>query len=409
VFGAGQLPWLERLEREQANLRGALTWYLEREPQAAAELAACLWQFWRVRAHYTEGLDWLTRALASAPGQTRIWARAALAAGILARDVGDMATAHTQLTASLACSRALGEPGLVAFALRDLAGWHIHRGDFTQAVPLLREALRLARAAGDQRGQAGTLMFQAWAAGAGGNSRRAWVLNQAGLARARVVGDRWLIAAILLQLGSLAVEEGDFYSAMPLLEEGLQVSRALGVPTRAGQFQWQLARVALAQGEPDRALPLLESLQVASRERQSPRGSATALVDLARVAQVRGARREALALLREALRLRDAVSDRLGSIECLERLAAVDAGVEPLHTAWLLGATVAARRALGAPPSRVVQQELAETARIARAASEATFSAAQAAGECVPLEQAIAQGLQATPDTDAAESVIHSA
>ncbi len=395
VRGARQLVWLARLDREQANLREALSWYLGHDPPVAAELAGRLWQFWRLRGHYAEGLAWLNRGLAAAPGQSVAWARAALGAGVLARDLGDMATAHTHLTASLTCSRALGELELVAHALRDLAGWHVHRSAFGSARPLLREALVLARATGDQLGVAGTLMFQAQVAASGGSTRRAQVLNQAGLAAARAVGDRWLMAAILLQLGSLAVDAGELESAVPLLEEGLAVSCDLGVPTRVGQFQWQLGRIALLRGELDRALPLLETLRVASRERQSPRGTAAALVDVARVAHARGARTEALALLREALRLRDGVSDRVGSIECLELLAAVDAAVDPLYAAWLLGAAAAGRRALGAPPWALVRQELETTRRTARAAvGAATFDEAQAAGQLASLEHAIVQALQ---------------
>jgi hypothetical protein len=185
-----------------------------------------------------------------------------------------------------------------------------------------------------------------------------------------------------------------------LLEEGLEVSRLLGVPTRAAQFEWQLGRIALAQGELDRALPLLESLRLASGVRQSPRGTAAALVELARVAQARSAPTEALALLREALRLRHAVSDRVGCVECLEGLAAVTAGVDPLHAAWLLGAAAAGRKALDAPPSPLVRQDLAETERTAQiATSVEVFETARVMGELVPLEEAIVQALQAAPAT----------
>jgi non-specific serine/threonine protein kinase len=253
----------------------------------------------------------------------------------------------------------------------------------------------LARSSGDERGVAGALMFQAVAAAAGGTTRRAWVLNEAAVNAARKAGDRWLIGATLLELGTLAVDMGALQSAVPLLEEGLEVSRELRVHTRVGQFAWQLGRVALAQGEIDRALPLLETLRVAARERRSPRGLAAALLDLGRVAHARGKRAEALTLLRESLRLRHSVDDRLGSIECLETLAALEARVEPLRAAWLLGAAAAGRRALGTPPSSVMQNDLDVSARSAEAAvGTAAFQAAQTAGELTPLEQAIIQGMQ---------------
>jgi predicted ATPase len=154
LFGAAQLASLERLDCEHENLRAALSWYLERQPAAAVALAGWLWPFWRLRPPSTEGLDWLSRALTRAPEQTVAWARAALGAGILARNLGQMATAQAHLAASLACSRALGEPALAAWALRDLGQWHIQQGAFGPARRLLREGLRLARAAGDQHGVA---------------------------------------------------------------------------------------------------------------------------------------------------------------------------------------------------------------------------------------------------------------
>ena len=113
------------------------------------------------------------------------------------------------------------------------------------------------------------------------------------------------------------------------------------------------------------------------------------------MAHARGARAEATALLREALRLRQAVSDRLGSLECLETLTAVEASVDPLRAAWLLGAAAARRRALGAPPSPVVQRDVAATARTARAvAGAAAFEAAAAVSERVPLEQSTVQAVE---------------
>ncbi len=264
-----------------------------------------------------------------------------------------MATAQAHLAASLACSRALGEPALAAWALRDLGQWHIQAGAFGPARRLLREGLMLARAAGDRRGVAAALMIQAQVAALGGDPRRARVLNQASLAGARQVRDRWLVCAVLPQLGSLAVDQGDFETAVPLLEEGLGMCRSLRWHERAGR---------------------------------------------ARVAHARGERAEATALLREALRLRQALGDPLGSLECLETLAAVDAGVEPRRAAWLLGAAAAARRALGAPPAPLPQRALAATARTVRAvAGAAAFRAAKAAGERVSLEQAIVQALAERP------------
>ena len=115
LLGPDQVAWLDRLAGEHDNLRAALAWGLARAPGTALRLAGRLWPFWRMRQHYAEGADWLARALAAAPepGRTADWARAALGAGILARDRGDLAAARGHLEASLD-----GQPG----AGRDRAG-----------------------------------------------------------------------------------------------------------------------------------------------------------------------------------------------------------------------------------------------------------------------------------------------
>ena len=74
--GAGQLRWLDRLEREHDNLRAALAWCLDTSTQAqenedaqagetGLRVAGALHWFWLFREHYAEGLAWLERALAA--------------------------------------------------------------------------------------------------------------------------------------------------------------------------------------------------------------------------------------------------------------------------------------------------------------------------------------------------------
>ena len=92
------------------------------------------------------------RAGAGAPERTPDWARAAVGAGILARDLGDTAAARAHLEASLEHGRALSEPGLTAWALRDLGQLRLQQGELEAAEGLLAEGLDLARATGDQRG-----------------------------------------------------------------------------------------------------------------------------------------------------------------------------------------------------------------------------------------------------------------
>src|SRR5829696_7639284 len=61
--GAQQLACLERLEAEHDNMRAALTWSLENEPETALRLAGALARFWEMRSDISEGSRWLEAAL----------------------------------------------------------------------------------------------------------------------------------------------------------------------------------------------------------------------------------------------------------------------------------------------------------------------------------------------------------
>jgi non-specific serine/threonine protein kinase len=67
--GPEQAMWLERLDSEQDNFRAVLAWAVEHDATGALRLAAALAPFWETRGHYSEGRNWLERALAKSTPQ----------------------------------------------------------------------------------------------------------------------------------------------------------------------------------------------------------------------------------------------------------------------------------------------------------------------------------------------------
>src|SRR6516225_339117 len=72
LVGPGQAIWLERLEQEHENLRAVMQWSLEqaggergdgRTREIALRLGGALRQFWYMRSYFSEGRDFLERAL----------------------------------------------------------------------------------------------------------------------------------------------------------------------------------------------------------------------------------------------------------------------------------------------------------------------------------------------------------
>src|SRR5256886_592124 len=92
-----QLLWLRRLDREQENLRAALSWLIAHEKaEIALRFCGALWWFWQMRGYWSEGRRWLKTvlALSEAREQTVLRAKVLSAAGELAADQGDLQEAH---------------------------------------------------------------------------------------------------------------------------------------------------------------------------------------------------------------------------------------------------------------------------------------------------------------------------
>ena len=75
--------WLDRVEREHNNLRAALAWAVEHDPNnLAPRIVAAAWRFWQMRGHINEGRDRAEQVLAAGDRtDANVRARALEAAG----------------------------------------------------------------------------------------------------------------------------------------------------------------------------------------------------------------------------------------------------------------------------------------------------------------------------------------
>jgi non-specific serine/threonine protein kinase len=121
--GDDHLRWLDRVEAEHDNLRAALAWRLEHDPDAGLrQLAPGLARFWLIRSFFAEGRRWLARLLAAAPAPTGERTQALRDAAALARNGGDRAAAWRLGEEGLAVSRALGDRARIAECLSERGG-----------------------------------------------------------------------------------------------------------------------------------------------------------------------------------------------------------------------------------------------------------------------------------------------
>jgi non-specific serine/threonine protein kinase len=261
---APQVEWLQRLETENGNLRGALSWALSAgEIPTAARLGYALWPFWWIRNRQIEGRRWTEQVLLERdelPPPLRI--RATIATASMAYGQGD-ADALPRFTAELLeLSRAEGGDALAeAYAHAGLGLLATALGDFEVATPNLEEALPLFREAGEYGMAAQTPTWLGTILLLQGDHEGARRRFEEGLALARSLGERVSTHNALFNLAQLALAEGDYESAFLRFAEAIALSEELG---DRGSIAWileGLGVVAGARGDALRAARLLGASQ----------------------------------------------------------------------------------------------------------------------------------------------------
>ena len=255
-----QVGWLERLEKENGNLRGALSWALSADDfPTAARLSWGLWTFWWIRNHQIEGRRWMEQILLARdelPTPLRI--RATIAAEAMAYGQGDAEAVLRYAAELMELSRAVGGDALAeSFAHAGTGLVATVGGDFDVATRHLQEGLPLFREAGESGLATQThtwlgtvLLLQGDLAGA----RRRF---EEGLSLGLNIGDRLSICNALFNLAQLALAWGDYTAAFQRFAEGLAPSEELGDRGNVAYILEGLGIVAGARGDARRAARLL--------------------------------------------------------------------------------------------------------------------------------------------------------
>jgi predicted ATPase/DNA-binding SARP family transcriptional activator len=146
---------LDRIEPDHDNVRAALAWSTDHEPDALAlPLAAAFRWYWYYRILWSEGLRTISRVLAASDAlDDRPEARAARAAvlsaaGVFASYLGDLTPARRDLEQAETIWREVGNDRELALTLSALAQTLAGADELDPAEARATEAVALARSAG---------------------------------------------------------------------------------------------------------------------------------------------------------------------------------------------------------------------------------------------------------------------
>ena len=145
--------WRNRIEAEQDNFRGALSWALECEPPVALRITAAVGEFWLEKGYWSELGATCEKALAATTDNCSEWrARCMRLAGRCAEVQGEPARAHQFFEQSLELSEKCGSAADTVQALHHLASVLVYqRGRQDEARPLFDRALEIAQQVRDER------------------------------------------------------------------------------------------------------------------------------------------------------------------------------------------------------------------------------------------------------------------
>ena len=365
LVARGELS-LADLEREHANLRAALDWFVRSgDAPAALRLAGSLWPFWERRGHLAEGRKQLEDVLAVAGTATdsqRDWLRVLHGAAVLADAQGDYAAATRLFDRILAVHRERNEPRGVATSLNNMAVSAERKGDLVRARELYGESLRIFRE----------------------------------------VGAETAVVWSFYNLAQVTLHQHDLAAATVYCEEGMAIADRLADRKASTWLRIKLANVRLALGEPAAAYELCGDALGHLEHLGDVWSVATALADFGRICQACERPAEARAALGQSLSLHATVGDQTGvaaTLEMLARLALAERGAELALT--LAGAATSIRQSTGAALPTVEEAELKSEIDRARGALDVpTAQAAWQRGFDLPLDQVIALAVPQAPEGD---------
>ncbi|MFJ9885691.1 BTAD domain-containing putative transcriptional regulator [Streptomyces sp. NPDC091287] len=453
--GAGQRPWLARLDAEAGNLRTALDEGVRRaaagEPAEAVRLATALARWWLLRGRLTEARRSLGAVLAVTDGPSEL----ALLHAAFALLTGDPAAAATTANgngpgpgpgpgtdATVTAAAAIPDPVRRARALWLCAYGLFSAGDAAGSGELNTRALALFTTAEDQWGIAAALGLRAMLALGSGDLAG---LGRDGTRSAlifRELGDRWGELQTVSPLAALAEIKGAYEDAERRQHEGLRLAREWGLEAEVSARLSGLGRLALLARDWDRARELHEQARRIAAEQgykygeihsemglalgarrsgdldgaerhllhirdghadvSSRAGDHLLLAELGFVAELRGDARGAAARHLAGLEIARALAEPRALALSLEGLAGAAAllgdGPAATRAAVLLGAAAAARRRAGAPLPPAERADVDRVTAGARATLGAdAFTEAYGRGARLDPEEAVHQAGEVLP------------
>jgi len=400
--GEEQLAWLLCLDQDYDNLLAALEWSLSDDGAKcisaaqvpagteALRLSSALYLYWKIRAQWSNGRQWLQRALANAPERpvSHERAEATIDAALLALDQMDTAAARQFADKGLDLARELGELRLIARALGALGIISWKEKAYSAARNHCEQALALGRELDDKILIANSLHALGRIAINQHHLETARSHLEQSLAIYQELDDKLSFNIALSDLGLLAYLRHEFAKARLHHEISWQLFREAGDVAGIEMTLNRLGDIARCEYDYDQAERCYTECLAIFRETGDKDEIPILLHNLGYVANFRGNYSQAIFLFREGLVFHIETGNLSGIAECLAGIAAVlTAQGCAADGARLFGAAEIAREETKTVLWPANQMEYDRSLAILRTVlDEASLAAAWSDGRAMPTE-----------------------
>jgi len=248
----GDRSILDRIVQEMANIRTAVGWSIRAgDTDAALRMASALWAYFRIRGNPGEGVALLEDVLGSAEsGSPQVRARALGVLGSLKFDQGKADEALPLLEQALPVARKanLGGAGGASFILSHIGDIKLLRGALEEARAVFEDGLRLSRESDEGIGIVHLLLNLADVGADQGDLPAARERAEEALAVARDIGSKNGVCLALRQLAGIAFDSGDRAAALVYLEEGVSIAHETADPASLSSLLRHLGEVKSHDG-----------------------------------------------------------------------------------------------------------------------------------------------------------------
>jgi predicted ATPase/DNA-binding SARP family transcriptional activator len=287
--------WFARIDRDIGNLRAALAWATQNDPEAALSLASDLGDYWMHKGDAEEGLRWLDGALGAAGPDThpgRVAKAHSLRSYLLFR-TDDLQAAHESAETSLELSRAAADDTLMLHAWGHLVVSAHRRGRREHAEAQARDALRHARRTGNPELVAHALMLLAPSL----SSREGVAPYREAVELLTRLGKQRELTLLHGNMATRANIEGRHADALAFAERAVPLTREQGDPFL---IQATLGEVGLAElflGHHDRAEAAFRDQLALCRQHRFRWEAREGLTGMSGIAAIQGDNRRAARLV----------------------------------------------------------------------------------------------------------------